>query len=296
MHKWIGTYNLYYTILTRFFKWLYNPDLSPKARPRPPVIENIYRLKRKEISIYRPTDLWTEDDDSLFFKYCPSKRMLCYHAISRDSSCRPHELLKLKIKDVVFKLTDDKKQYAEVLVNGKTGCRHIPLINSIPYVKDYLDHEHPQPGNLNAPLICGLGKSLGSVMLSVTTGGNIPRFPDSYIQSVLVFGYAWVNNGQGLVAAIHLSFKDSFQNPSACHTHTVVLSGGTSTSTACIQQLGTSQAGITIMSNALGVNTGTAQAGSSIPNVSASFIVQKDPGCTATGLGVQVLSSVAVTH
>jgi hypothetical protein len=46
-----------------------------------------------------------------------------------------------------------------VLVNGKTGSRHIPL--SIPHVKDYLDHEHPQPSNPNAPFICGLGKSLG---------------------------------------------------------------------------------------------------------------------------------------
>jgi|SRR5438093_6353559 len=132
----------------------------------------------------------------------------------------------------------------------------------------------------------------GSVHLSVTTAGNIPRFPDSFIQSVLVFGYAWLNNGQGLVAVIHPGFKDSFQNPSEWHTHTVVLSG------ACIKQLGTSQAGITITmtNNALGVNTGIAQAGSSIPNGSASFIVQKDPACTDTGLGVQVLSQVAITH
>lgn len=28
-------------------------------------------------------------------------------------------------------------------------------------MKDYLDHEHPQPGNPNAPLICGTGKGLG---------------------------------------------------------------------------------------------------------------------------------------
>jgi hypothetical protein len=28
-------------------------------------------------------------------------------------------------------------------------------------LKDYLDHEHPQPGNPNAPLICGTGKGLG---------------------------------------------------------------------------------------------------------------------------------------
>jgi len=138
----------------------------------------------------------------------------------------------------------------------------------------------------------------GSIQLSVTTGGNIPRFPDSFIQSVLVFGYAWVNtnNGQGLVAAIHPSFRDSFQNPNAWHTHTVVLSGPTTASNFCIQQLGTSQGGLTIINNVLGVNTGITQAGNFIPNVGASFVVQKDPGCTATGLGVKVLSSVAVTH
>ena len=116
-------------------------------------------LKRKEKSIYKPTDLWTQEDDILFFKYCPSKRDRCYHAISRDSSCRPHELLKIRIKDIVFKMVGER-QYAEILVNGKTGQRSIPLINSIPYLKDWLD-DHPQRGNENAFLICGFNKSLG---------------------------------------------------------------------------------------------------------------------------------------
>jgi integrase/recombinase XerD len=160
MHKWIGTYNFYNTTLTRFFKWLLYPDIPPKDRPKPPAVENIGRLKRREVSIYKPTDLWTEEDDSLFLKYCPSKRIKCYHMVSRDTSCRPHEILKLKVRDIVFKKSGSY-QYAEVLVNGKTGSRNIPLINSIPYVKDYLDHEHPQPRNPNAPFICGIGKSLG---------------------------------------------------------------------------------------------------------------------------------------
>lgn len=186
MHKWIGTYNLYNTILTKFFRWLYSPDLPPKARPKPGVIENIYRLKRREISTYKPTDLWTEEDDSLFLKYCPAKRIRCYHAISRDSSCRPHEILKLRVKDVVFKLTPDKKQYAEILVNGKTGTRHIPLINSIPFVKDYLDHEHPQPGNPNAPLICGLGKSLGrAVSVSLMYTVYVDNYQREYFPKLL---------------------------------------------------------------------------------------------------------------
>jgi hypothetical protein len=75
--------------------------------------------------------------------------------MSRDLSCRPHELLKLRIKDIRFK-TSGNFQHAEVLVNGKTGSRPIPLINSIPYVKDFLDHEHPQPSNPNAILRPGI--------------------------------------------------------------------------------------------------------------------------------------------
>lgn len=160
LHKWIGTYNLYGINLLRFFKWLYHPNIEPNKRAKPPVVDNIPQLKRKEQSIYKPSDLWSQEDDLLFLRYCPSKRIRCYHAMSRDSGCRPHELLKLRIKDIVFKTSGDK-QYAEVLVTGKTGSRHIPLIDSLPYIKDYLDHEHPQPTIFDAPLFAGTRKGLG---------------------------------------------------------------------------------------------------------------------------------------
>lgn len=163
MHKWIGTYNIFRMLLFRFFKWLCYPDLVPKKRLKPEVIQNILQLKRKEQSIYKPTYLWTAEDDLHFLKYCTSKRIKCYHAMSRDTGCRPHELLKLRIKDVVFK-TIGNRQYTEVLVNGKTGSRSIPLIDSIPYVKDYINHEHPQSANPNAIFLCGNRKSLGRVV------------------------------------------------------------------------------------------------------------------------------------
>ncbi|HZI69787.1 MAG TPA: site-specific integrase [Nitrososphaeraceae archaeon] len=146
---------------------MYYPELEPDKRPRPIIIENIQQLKRKEKSIYKPTDLWTVEDDLLFLMYCPSKRIKCFHVMAYDTGCRPHELLKLRIKDIVFKNGRDR-QYAEVLVNGKTGSRQIPLIDSIPYIKDYLDHEHPQPGNPNAILICGIGKSLGRILATTS--------------------------------------------------------------------------------------------------------------------------------
>lgn len=80
-------------------------------------------LPRKELSPYKPSDLWTQRENEVFLKYCPSKRDKAYHSMVIDTSCRPHELLGLKIKDIKFKLSSRGIQYAEVLVSGKTKTR-----------------------------------------------------------------------------------------------------------------------------------------------------------------------------
>jgi hypothetical protein len=69
-------------------------------------------------------------------------------------------LLRVKVKDVMFKMAGNK-QYAEILVSGKTGSRHIPLINSIPYLKDWLE-DHPEKNNLNAYVFGRKGNKITS--------------------------------------------------------------------------------------------------------------------------------------
>ena len=182
MHKWIGSYNIKRVILIRFFKWMYYPNIAdPKKRNelslnenKPECIIGIPQLKRKEISCYKPTDLWTQEDDLLFLKWVTNKRDRCYHTMARDLSARPHEILSLKIKDIIFK-TVDKYQYAEVLVNGKTGTRHIPLIQSIPYIKDWLTN-HPSRNNPKTPLFVGLGKRSMGRQLTVNGLYNIYKY------------------------------------------------------------------------------------------------------------------------
>lgn len=176
LHKWIGTYNLHVANFVRFFKWLYYPALDCRQRPKPELLNNILKLRRKETSIYKPSDLWTLEDDLIFLKWCPSVRDRCYHAISRDLSARPHEILNLKIKDVVIKQAGSK-QYAEVLVNGKTGTRHLPLIDSFPYVKECLD-QHPQRNNKNAFLVCTMHR--GNVGGKLTRTGLLNLYTRQY--------------------------------------------------------------------------------------------------------------------
>lgn len=184
LHKWIGTYNLYRVCLIRFFRWLYFPNREQSKRPKPKVVNNIPALRRKEKSIYKPSDLWTEKDDLIFLKYCPSKRDKCFHAMSWDTGCRPHELLKLRLKDVSFKI-HEKKQYAEVFINGKTGTRHIPLIDSIPYLKDHLSNEHPQPGNPNAILLCAFGKTINNILSSLSLNGIYRNYKNYFFPRLL---------------------------------------------------------------------------------------------------------------
>lgn len=165
-HKWIGTYNQRIANGKKFFRWLNWPDVESyeRAKMMPPQFKGIRRLKRKEESGYKPSDMWTAEDDQLFLKYCPSSRIKCYHSMSRDTSARPAELLKLKIKEVVFKLGPGGQQYAEIVVSGKTKQRPLPLINSISYVKKWLN-EHPMKNNPEAPLFPNaLGKNRGKAM------------------------------------------------------------------------------------------------------------------------------------
>jgi integrase len=146
--RWIGTYNNRVLVLTKFFRWLYKPNEPDyKKRKTPACMSGIKQLPKKTKTPYKPADLWTPAEHDVFLRYCPLKRDRCYHAMARDTSARPHELLKLKIGDVQFKVEPSTgKQYAEILVSGKTKSRTLPLIDSIPYVKEWIA-EHPYRGN-----------------------------------------------------------------------------------------------------------------------------------------------------
>ncbi len=202
-HKWIGTYNAYLVNITRFFRWLYYPDIEPTKRPKPKVVQNLAKFKRREISGYKPSDMWVAEDNLLFLKYCPSPRDRCYHAMEVDTGARPHELLKLRIKDVEFISGDGgngdgggSSRYARIVINGKTGERALPLIDSIPYVTQWIS-SHPQGSNREAILLPNIqtGKAIrvGTILkayknyrkyfTSLLSSDNVPEDDKKKIRS-----------------------------------------------------------------------------------------------------------------
>jgi integrase/recombinase XerD len=84
----------------------------------------------------------------------------------------------------VFKAIGGGKEYAEVLVNGKTGSRHLPLIQSLPYVKDWLSN-HLSRNNPNSPLFVDLGRnSMGKQLNSHGLYGIYKEYKEVFFQVV----------------------------------------------------------------------------------------------------------------
>lgn len=75
-----------------------------------------------------------------------SVRMRALLAISYDSGCRKGELFNLKLRDIKIKST-----HWEITVSGKTGVRTVPLTESIPYLRSWMDI-HPTKQDDDSPL------------------------------------------------------------------------------------------------------------------------------------------------
>jgi integrase len=159
-HRWIGSYNGRQAVFLKFFKWLhYRNEPDFRKRGIPECVQGIKKLNRLEKTPYKSSDIWNSMEHALFLKYCPNKRDRCYHALAIDMSARPGEILNIKLKDIRFFVTDEGKQYAEVrITDGKTGPRTVPLIDSIPYVKEWIS-EHPHGQNQESWLFISLSTS-----------------------------------------------------------------------------------------------------------------------------------------
>ncbi|MGH9876955.1 MAG: hypothetical protein ACRD5H_04900, partial [Nitrososphaerales archaeon] len=152
-NKWKGYWNERVRVFSKFFRWLHFPTTEDNCRLIAPCMQGIKLQKRKEVTVYSIDDLWDEEDVTTFLKWCPHPRDRCYVAMAAlDTSARPHELLGLKVGDVEFRNSREGIIYTILTLNsGKTGRRQVPIIKSVPYLKEWLT-VHPLNTNLQAPL------------------------------------------------------------------------------------------------------------------------------------------------
>ena len=148
-------------------------------------MQGVNKLPRKEKTSYKPSDIWEAREHAVFLRYCPFKRDKCYHSLVNDMLARPGEILNLKVKDIKFNVSDEGIHYAEArIVQGKTGPRSVPLIDSLPYLKEWLE-EHPQGQTPDSYIFVSQGNNHGSKLTIDGLSSHYDYYKTKYFPKLL---------------------------------------------------------------------------------------------------------------
>jgi len=134
-------------------------------------------------------------------------------------------------------------------------------------------------------------KNTNTVTLTITAAGDIQRFPDAFVTSNAVVGFAWADSttGKGFFATIHpVIGRDSNQNPNDWHAHTGTLVGGTTNSDFCLSSIdSTPTSGISIRGNTMKVQTASSNVPRDVDTITG-FVINGDPDCPVSNLGLRL--------
>jgi integrase len=130
--------------LKKFYKWLNNGEI--------PECVKWLKTTSKKNSHKLPEELLTEKEVKKLIETAWTPRDRALISVLWESGCRAGELLMLRIKHVSF-----EERMTRINVHGKTGPRRVPLIDSTPYLTEWLEN-HPLKNDPNAYLWVTLGR------------------------------------------------------------------------------------------------------------------------------------------
>ena len=94
-----------------------------------------------------PQDLLTKHDIEDQIAAAKNPRDKAFIAVLYETGARIGELIDLTVGDI-----EDRKHGKKIIIDGKTGARRLPLVESVPYLNKWLN-AHPTPQK-DAPLWC----------------------------------------------------------------------------------------------------------------------------------------------
>jgi len=132
------------TVLKQLYKHLLgdDEDLPPQMKWTRHI-----RFKHPE---KKASDMLTRDDLKQLLKSCLGERESVILYFLWETGVRAGELLNIKISDL-----KDNRSYFTVEVDGKTGRRNIPIVETVPYMRKWLNM-HPAKHDTNAPVFCAI--------------------------------------------------------------------------------------------------------------------------------------------
>ncbi|MBV0924528.1 tyrosine-type recombinase/integrase [Halomicroarcula limicola] len=136
------TIDTYKNVIRSFWKWL-DPDEDGDA---PETVAWI-KLNNSTGSDKLPKDLLSKDDIEAQAEAANNPRDRALIWMLYETGARIGELIDLTVGDI-----EDRKHGKKVVIEGKTGARRLPLVESVPHINKWLN-DHPNPTK-DAPLWC----------------------------------------------------------------------------------------------------------------------------------------------
>ncbi|GAG38420.1 unnamed protein product, partial [marine sediment metagenome] len=127
-----------------FYKWLNGGERYPEC------VEWI-KTTEKRSNNKLPEELLTEEEVKRMISAAWTPRDRAIISLLWESGCRVGELLTMRIKNVSF-----EENLTRITVLGKTGARRVPLLDSTPYLAEWLEN-HPFNEDSDAFLWVGIG-------------------------------------------------------------------------------------------------------------------------------------------
>jgi len=137
------TIDTYKTVLKTFWSWLKDAprDETPKE------VKWIQLSGGNGNGDTLPKDLLTKDDVEAQVDAAKNPRDKAFIYLLYETGARIGELIDLTVGDI-----EDRKHGKKIVIDGKTGARRLPLVESVPHVNNWLN-KHPNPEK-DAPLWC----------------------------------------------------------------------------------------------------------------------------------------------
>ncbi|MBI3032462.1 tyrosine-type recombinase/integrase [Candidatus Woesearchaeota archaeon] len=107
-------------------------------------LEEDIKISYKRERIDPTTIIIDEDINAIIQKGCSTPKERAIVKLLHETGIRAAELLGMQIKDCII-----NENCSKIVVDGKTGLRKIPIVDSIPYLAQYLEF-HPFKNNENA--------------------------------------------------------------------------------------------------------------------------------------------------
>jgi site-specific recombinase XerD len=145
-----GTHNSNYIAnrIRCFYTWLYYKKGLIEEDETPIIVRGI-KYKTPVFKRIKANEVLTPMDIKCLIEKADNLRDKALISILFESACRVSEICDINIGDITI------DQYGVIIeVEGKTGERNIRLIDSEPYLKNYLNN-HPLKNDMNKPFFIG---------------------------------------------------------------------------------------------------------------------------------------------